>query len=86
MRTEKLVQTKHPPEATRSESDSFAEPRAKRQKRSSPPYDGLSVAQTVEDDIKGSMQAVGQVCRAASIGVLLCGFGGLAALLGLLLL
>ena len=60
--------------------------KATRQSTSSPPFHGHSFSRTIEDDVKGSMQAVGQICRAAVIGVFLCGFGGIATLLGLLIL
>ena len=81
MNAEKLTRP-HRTERTR-ESPPTAEPEST-SRDFSIPHDGWSLARTFDDDTKRSMQAVGQVCRAAVIGVLLCGLGGVATLLGLL--
>lgn len=70
---------------TSSEYLPTVEPVSRSQGIAPSPSDGLSFPRTVADDVKESMQAVGQVCRAVMVGVLLCGFGGTAALLSLLL-
>ena len=84
MHADEPKQTEPSPEIAQS-GPRFATPKETRKGLPSPPHDGLSFSQTAEDDVKQSMQAVGQVCRTAVIGVLLSGLGGVAALLGLLL-
>jgi hypothetical protein len=84
MQTDEWNQTQSALELPQTEPRSFGVPEPTRRDRSSLP-DGLSFSKAIEDDSKSSMQAVGQVCRVAVMGVLVCGVGGAAALLGLLL-
>jgi hypothetical protein len=84
MHADEPKQTEPSPEIAQSNPRFFAAPKKTRKGLSSPPHNGLSFSRTAEDDVRQSMQAVGQVCRVAVIGVLLFGLGG-GMLLGLLL-
>ena len=84
MPSENVKRTQHAQESAHTETLSTVESEATRQRVSSSPYDGLSFSQTVEDDIKESMQAVGHVCRVAVVGVLFCGLGAIAIFLSVM--
>lgn len=85
MKADELKQSQKIQELSASRFVPTVEPVRRSKKHPSAQSDGLSFSLAVEDDVKGSMQAVGQVCRAVLVGVLLFGFGGTAALLSVLL-
>lgn len=86
MQTDELKKHRRTQTTAQGETRPHAEPETNQRNRSSSPLNGLSFAQTVEGDAKGSMKAVGQICKATMIGVSLCGLGALGILFSLLLL